>query len=198
MIEHVKSSIRDSSKLTDDILNLHGMSTSKIRHLLNNLVSMKGARYLEVGLWKGATFISALYGNSPEYACGVDNWSVGTKGEFYKNCKEFIPNAEYEILKGDSFEVTPSGKRINIYLYDASHTKQAQVDALEYYYDFLADEFIYLVDDYNYIHAREGTQQSIKDLGLKIEFEQWMGKGVYDESVPRDWWLGFYISVLRK
>jgi len=198
LVEHVKYCLsKQDSKLTDDVLAIHGMSTPKIRHLLNNLVSMDRVRYLEVGLWKGATFISALYGNTPDYACGVDDWSVGTEKDFHKNIKEFIPGATFDLLAGDSFKVSSQGG-INVYLYDASHTKQAQIDALEYYYDYLANEFIYLVDDYNLSHVRDGTQQAIKDLNLKIEYERWMGKALHNEKCTNEWWLGFYISVLRK
>jgi len=196
MIKHVKDCLlRTDSKLPLDILGLSGMSTPKIRHLLNNIVSMPGARYLEVGLWRGATFISALYGNSPEYACGVDDWMESNKSTFLKNSVKYINGCD--ILTGDAFEVKPE-KNINIYLYDASHTRGAQYMALDYYYEFLADKFIFLVDDYNHESVRKGTDDAIKDLGLKILFDKWLGEAEYSERVPREWWLGFYVAVLKK
>jgi len=194
MIKHVKNSFTMKSKLTPEILSLHGMSTPKIRHLLNNLVSMPGSRYLEVGLYKGATFISALYGNSPDYACGVDDgWK---KTDLTDNTNKYIDTG-FDIFWCDAFEAKPEGG-INIYLYDASHTKEAQINALDYYYDYLADEFIYMVDDFNLRHVRIGTWKVIKDLGLKILYQKWMGGAEYSERVPKEWWLGFYICILRK
>jgi len=68
LIEHVKKSIRNAyigdSKLNNDILMLNGMSSSKVRHLLNNLCALPEASYLEIGVWQGSTFISALYQNT--------------------------------------------------------------------------------------------------------------------------------------
>ena len=156
---------------------------------------MNGARYLEVGLYTGATFISALYGNSPDYACAVDDGYK--KINFINNTIVFIPDAEFDVFWCDAFEAEPD-EGINIYLYDASHTRQSHIDALDYYYDYLADEFIFMVDDYNLERVRNGTYQAIKDLNLKILFERWMGAEEYSERVPREWWLGFYISVLKK
>jgi hypothetical protein len=54
------------------------------------------------------------------------------------------------------------------------------------------------VDDYNLSDVRDGTYQAIKNLNLKILYERWMGAEKYSERVPREWWLGFYVSVLKK
>lgn len=198
MIKHVKDClIKKDSKLPKGVLELSGMSTPHIRNLLNNIVSMKGARYLEVGLWRGATFISALYGNAPEYACGVDNWSENSRPVFDMNISKYIAT-EFKVLSGDAFEVKPE-KNINIFLYDASHSFSNQYKALIYYYKYLADEFIYLVDDYNLPHVQKATEKSIRRLGLKVKFSKRLGKAEYREHAPAyDWWLGFYIAVLKK
>ena len=196
MINHVKNSITKKSRLTNDVLELHGMSTPNIRHLLNNIVSMPGARYLEVGLWKGATFVSALYENSPDYVMGVDDWSEWSGPEFMENCRKYV-DTDFYLFSGDAFDAIPE-EGINIYLYDAGHTEEDQYKALEYYYKFLADEFIYMVDDWNLDEARAGTARVIKDLGLSVLYEKRFGEEPYCERVPREWWLGFYISVLRK
>ena len=197
MVEHLQNCfIKNDSKLPDDVLMLHGMSTPNIRNLLNNIVSMDGARYLEVGVWKGATFVSALYGNTPDYACAVDNWSENSKPAFDANVARYI-TTEFSVLTGDSFNVNPE-KGINIYFYDASHKKEAQYKALEYYYPYLADEFIFIADDYNFEPARIGTQNAIRELRLKILFNKRIGEAPYNEKATSEWWLGLYVAVLSK
>ena len=51
-----------SSKITQQILDIDGMSSPKFRHLINNLVDDQ-TRYLDIGTWKGSVLMSALYGN---------------------------------------------------------------------------------------------------------------------------------------
>lgn len=197
MVEHLKNCLsKTGSKLTDEILRLSGMSTPNIRNLLNNIVSMEGARYLEVGVWRGATFVSALYGNAPDYACAVDDWSVNSRPYFDANVEKFI-DTEFSMLSCDAFEAKPE-KGINIYFYDAGHTQDDQYMALEYYYPYLADEFILIVDDYNHEMVMMGTQSAIKDLGFKVLFSKRLGAGTYCDRVPREWWLGLYVTVLKK
>ena len=52
------------------------MSDARVRHLLSNLCSAQGARYLEVGCWRGSTLTAALAGNElrVDLAVGVDKW----------------------------------------------------------------------------------------------------------------------------
>ena len=71
IVEHVRRAIANAreglSKLASPphaaVLELEGMSNAHNRHLLNNLCAAVGARYLEVGTWKGSTLVSAVAGN---------------------------------------------------------------------------------------------------------------------------------------
>ena len=45
------------------------MSDPHNRHLLNNLASAPGTRYLEVGTFRGSTLIASLCGNEANVAC---------------------------------------------------------------------------------------------------------------------------------
>jgi SAM-dependent methyltransferase len=63
------------SHLSKDILNINGMSSDKVRHLLNNLCSRENTNYLEVGSWRGSTFLSAISNNPVTHAVAIDNFS---------------------------------------------------------------------------------------------------------------------------
>lgn len=73
------------SKITSEIIQLEGFSGTKTRHFYNNLL-VDGARYLEIGTWKGSSVCSAMYGNKATVVC-IDNWSEfgGPKDEFLVN-----------------------------------------------------------------------------------------------------------------
>jgi len=62
------------SKITNDIINMQGMSGIKTRHFYNNLLNTEDARYLEIGTWKGSSVCSAMCGNKAKVIC-IDNWS---------------------------------------------------------------------------------------------------------------------------
>ena len=198
MMEHVKNSIKRAdllkSKLTAEIMELDGMCQGRVRHLLNNVVNMPGARYLEIGIFKGATFVSALYNNNYDTAIAIDNWSeVGDfSEEFKKKCDTYI--GKYKLFNADCFNVKLEDE-INIYFYDGNHLKESQARALSHFYDSLANEIIYIVDDYNWAQVRIGTQQAIKDW--TVLYEACLG-GASNHWSGKDWGAGIYIAVLRK
>ena len=52
-------------RLNKKALDLKGMSDSNLRTLLNFLLELPNAKYLEVGTWRGATLYSATDKNNP-------------------------------------------------------------------------------------------------------------------------------------
>lgn len=199
------------SKLTNEILMISGMSSPKVRHFLNNLITPQ-SRYLEIGCWRGSTFISALYQNNPECAFAIDNWSEfdesnfqifcydyaygKTRNIFRYNVREFL-SCPITIIEEDAFTIDKSRiKDINTYFYDGAHDYESQKKALIYYYDSLSDSFVFIIDDWNEEAAQEGTKDSIKELGLKVYFE-YEGYAELNGDI-RNWWNGLYISVLGK
>ncbi len=79
MAAHVERCIQAghaySSRLPEDILLMHGMSGQKTRHFYNNLLNAPGARYLEIGVYKGSSTAAALFGNPHVDALAIDDWS---------------------------------------------------------------------------------------------------------------------------
>lgn len=194
-----------TTKLADSVFTLEGMSSRKNRILLNELVK-KGDKYLEIGVWQGSTFVSALYKNEVEYAVAVDNFSqfdpTHTNNDTFKKVTVDYALENFTLLNADCFNLPPNlhdyvlGKKFNVYFYDGGHTEQDQYSALVYYYLTLADTFIYIVDDWNWKPSRDGTRRAIADLGLKIhkEWELFNEGGGNKEA----WWNGLYIAVCEK
>ena len=143
------------SKITDEILEMEGMSGKKTRHFYNNICSMNGARYLEIGTWKGSSLCSAMCNNNMT-CVAIDNFHQygGPKEEFMANFNKFkgLNNATFIEKSCWDVNVNTIGP-FNIYMYDGSHRAECHFKALNHYLDCLDNEFIYLVDDWNFLYS---------------------------------------------
>ena len=200
LCQHVHTSIELADQMTSKLdraaFQARGFTSPKVRHLLNNLGSLDGLDYLEVGVHRGATFVAANYRNTLASATAVDNWSEfaddgKVKGEFLQHCSTLLAPGSYRFLEQDCFAVTREQIQtpINFYLYDGEHSFEAQRKALTHFYAMLDDAFVFLVDDFSWEAARSGTEEAIGELGLERVYEQVLTEG---------WWNGLYVSVLRK
>lgn len=204
LIGHVVESIKNAqlgiSRLNSEILSLEGMSSNKVRHFLNNICSMEDGRYLEIGVWKGSTFISALYQNNLLDATAIDNWALfsGPKDVFQRNLSSFLPLNSYTFYENDcfNFDLKNIKNKVNIYFYDGGHTQEDQRLAFTYYNDIFEESFIAIVDDYNWQDVQDGTQKAFKELGYKILFEQFLPSRWNGDI--EGWWNGIYVAVISK
>ena len=143
LVNHVLSCLEKTdnleSNLTEEVLNMEGMSGKKTRHFYNNLCSLEKARYLEIGSWKGSSNCSALCNNKLTCLC-IDNWSEfgGPKEEFLQNFNKYKGTNDAQFLERNCWDIrTSSIGRFNIYMYDGDHSEQSQYDALVRYYQAL-------------------------------------------------------------
>ena len=199
LLKSIINATRGQSKLNNKALRLSGMSSKRNRHLLNNIVNMPGVNYLEIGVHKGSTFVSALYQNNVNYAYAIDNWSEFGNAEntFLKNCNKFNIN-NFSLFNEDAFSLDLHwiNHKINVYFYDGCHSLEAQRKALEYYYDVLDDTFIFIVDDYDWGDTQVGTMAGICKCNLKILYERRLKARFCGDK--KTWWNGLYVSLLKK
>jgi len=204
MVDHVRASIRAAKRrrsgLTPGALAIDGMSSPKVRHLLNNLCSMPGCRYLEVGSWKGSTLVSALLGNGVERAVAIDNFSEfgAPREEFAANCREHLDPGGHAFVDADCFSVDPLllGGPFNVYLYDGAHDAGSQIRAFTHFDGALADPFVAVVDDWNVPRVRAGTREAFGRLGYSPAFEAELPARRNGDM--RRWWNGLYVAAVRK
>jgi hypothetical protein len=208
MIDHVKHSIAlaemNISKLPEEVVKIRGLTSLKIRHLLNHLCSMPNASYLEIGCWKGATLAAAVYDNSLQ-AIAIDNWSEFSENhrasaeEFNRNLGPYIKNGLLKFYEVDCFKVDKPKvftQPINIYFYDGNHSVLSQWKAFTFFDSVLDDCFIAIVDDWNWEQVKVGTQRAFKDLNYTVLFERSLSTG--SATDPDGWWNGLYVAVIRK
>ncbi len=97
----------------------------------------------------------------------------------------------------------------NVMFYDGPHAEQDQYDGIKSPFPALADRAIVIVDDWNWIHVRNGTLRALKDLGAEIEYSIDLRSSQQDEGDPgqivpggagmhSEWHNGFFAAVIRK
>jgi hypothetical protein len=211
LIQHVNNAFNKSdnneSKLTNDILQIDGMSGIKTRHLYNNICSLEGANYLEVGTWKGSSFVSAIYGNKIN-SIAVDNWSEfnGPKDEFFSNVESLSPGIDYNFIEKDSFKVKKEDfpekyGKVDIYLYDGCHEYESHKKAITHFQDLLSDICIIIVDDWRtdgvWERVQRGTYDGFRESGLIIHHK--LERITQQENNgPSEYWNGVGVFVCEK
>lgn len=178
----------------EEISKLHGLSSDKTWHLINNLAS-EAKNYLEIGTYLGSTLKAALYGNDHLKAYAMDNFCMKPhlKGHFFGNTKDL----NFTFYEEDCFQFDLKKlPTIDLYFYDGEHSFESQYKALTYYYPVLADEFIYICDDWTNKPVKEGTMKAIQDLELNIVECEIRGDGKLKQA--HEWWCGVAVFKLKK
>lgn len=200
-IERVENAINcaqsNTTKLPEPIFAISGMSTRENRILLNELVK-ENDKYLEIGVHRGSTFVSALYNNNAK-AIAIDNFSQfggqEIKAFFDQHCADH--NIQHTFIDHDCFNLNEEHKyllpNVNVYFYDGDHRFEDQEKALTYYLEFLADTFIFIVDDWNHGPAKDGTRSGI-DLTKVNVHKEWE----LDSRTGKSWHNGLYVAVMSK
>lgn len=191
------------SLLNEDILSLEGMSSRKVRHLLNN-IAQQSESYLEIGSWKGSTLISAAYKtNCKIYA--MDNFSeFNANGTILEtlthNINWLIPGRNIQFVNADFHSILSipdfNPTEIQSYFFDGNHSEQSQYDGIVCVESVLAEEFILMVDDWNYEPTRRGTIKALTDLSFKTK-ENYYLPAAHNGDV-REWWNGLWIARIVK
>ena len=215
MLDAVKNALvksnNEESKLSQTVLDIPGLTSHKVKHFINNMCEVPDCKYLEVGVYQGAMFASALQGNNI-IANAVDNWSdthnvpmrdvdinaeqEDTKQVFLKNIRPYTGGKSVTITDSDSAEsLSKIPVKSNVVLYDGEHTEEAHFNFLTKYNSKIDNTFCLIIDDWNWLQVRTGTEKSLDKLGYKVLFkEELFTKG----EDPTDYWNGLGIFVLNK
>jgi hypothetical protein len=206
IVEHVKQSFelaeRNQSKLPQEILEYQGFTGTKTRHFYNNICSLPGASYLEIGTWYGSSSLSAVYGNSID-ATFIDNWSqFGGNPEILKTALNKYTN-NYKLIESDCWKVDRSTlSKYDIYLYDGAHTYADQYRAISYYHKQFKPNCIIMVDDWNWPDVRKGTLDALSDLNIPVIYSRELfvpqedTQGMPNHAGKHTWWNGIGVFVL--
>jgi len=195
LIKHIEESLhwgeKEVSKLTQDVINIHGITSNKIRCFLHNICSI-GGTYLEIGVFRGATFCSAIYQNNI-HAIGLDNFAspnlmpmgvsqklasylkrgidIPPQEDFINNVKKFGNPEHLDIYKTDytSFDYTQLPK-VNIVFYDGDTRYHDQYTVLKKILPLFSEQTILIMDDWNWNSG--AIDNLIKEENLIVTFKE--------------------------
>lgn len=204
----IERGLKHESGMTDLAWSVPALASLKGRHILNNLGAIS-ERYLECGNHKGGTFVSVLCNNKLISATGIDSFASDepyhndqAEPQFLENVKLLLQlETNFYFHKCDVFNADLSSveKNIDFYFYDASHGRADQKNALIYYKPILAEEFIYVCDDWEFGEVKMGTLEGINEGGYDILFERELLNPSKTEEHQNNWmWRGYAVYLLRK
>lgn len=189
------------TKLTDQQFDLDGMSAKKNRIFLNKLIQ-RDTVYLEIGVWRGSTLVSALYKNQPKKAYAIDNFVLNSSDleMFMDICKQNNVD-NFQFFNEDCFDMNSENmsiiNNVNTYYYDGDHSAESHMKAITYYKNVLDKYFIFIVDDWNWPHVQQGTYEGYVNSGIKVH-KKWDIFTPFRQCGDKDWWNGYHVAVCEK
>ncbi len=201
----IAKALAGDSNIPPTTPNLHTGISPTMRLFLNLLLHGPApVRYLEAGCYFGGSACAAICNNPNVEAYLFENDSeqfdhtpilpVLIRNLAEHQCRGYnlIVRDFFQPLKG--FFTGP----IDVFFYDAVHTRLAQAKALPHALDSLADRFVFIVDDYNWPHVKQGTREGFTAVENKIRVLQtWPLSGEKQELDPI-WHNGFLITLCEK
>ena len=213
LVQSVRSSydrgVQGLSSLPPSVLQIQGMSGSSYRHFINSLLSsLPGSpTYLEIGVWGGSSFVSALYGNpSVSRATAIDNWSEfgGPKNIALDYIRAFVPSeTEVLVIERDCWSLSAADilalGPVDVYFFDGPHTQLDHYRALTDYFPALAETSVVLIDDWNFVDVRAGSEAAMKVLPVDVLYERTITTTRSSHTTPDSLWHnGLKMMVLKK
>lgn len=184
--------------------SVQGMTTPSTMHLLNLAVQQlgEGECYLEVGTWRGSTFIGALLGND-KVGVAIDNDSMdehdgderSSQVVWRENVARFKMPTRSHYVDGSVPEVweimRPQLTRpIGVYLFDGDKsTEEAAYAGLVGVLPFLASDALIFVDDANELTIRLAVHR------FEVAYPQNVMK-ILDIPTPGNCWPCFWNGIL--
>ena len=211
----LSKAINSYRDLPDMCISTVGFSGYKSRYFINNLTrTVPSPRYLQVGLWKGSMFCSAIGGVLGITAVGIDNFSYQpARDELDMNIRMVkYSSSTVDVLDQDFSSVNFSGRGpFNVFVYDGGRGI-APDSILPKVIDAMDSSFVFIVQDWDHAYGggdsplNAGVLSSITALGLTTQYYTDLQTGGFYESGGNnasdvyytDWHNGLGIFVLSK
>jgi methyltransferase family protein len=145
-----------------ELCELPRMSTVAIAAMINEAVARMppSHAFVNVGVWRGFTFLSGMTCNEDKICVGIDDFSLfsGPEASFRR---EFdarkSENHSFHTMDYRDYFAKIHDQPIGLYCYDGDHSYESQWRALEIAEPYFAEECLVLVDDSNWLHVRRAT-----------------------------------------
>lgn len=184
------------SVLPKQILGIEGLSSHRVRCLLNNLCRsfVRHHGYLEVGVFNGSTLISAAYALPELRFVGVDDWSTTqSSGVLDRNISMLAPHVRF--IEGDFRKVNVEGP-FDVAFYDGSKEEPILRGCLKKLLPMIRGGIL-VVDDVTELGRWGETErflfEEVKALGLR--FDLYCKLSAEFTGDMDNWWNGIAVMT---
>jgi predicted O-methyltransferase YrrM len=204
----------DPDDLVAGVDGVEGFSGARILGLLRGLAARivnEVDAYVEIGVYRGLT-LSSVARSTRGLCVGIDDFSLfNPSGDNRRRVEQVL--AEHgldhvELLDMDSevallsFPERFPGRRIGLLFVDGGHDHRSQLVALLFARRHLADGAVIVIDDTNYRHVRQATEDFLRTfpefaLIAQVGTECHPGNmdALQEEAARRGWWNGVQVLV---
>lgn len=178
------------------IASLDGYTGLKQRYFLNTLMKFRHWNYLEVGVFKGASLLSAAAGNEG-YFHGIDNFVEGTLSEACANITK-LDQANVKLTVENVLEVNGFNRQSHVVFYDANTDEQACYRGMWHLKTLgaICDPFILITDNWSYESSRAQYHTLLHDMNWHA-FAEFVLMSDKDSDID-GWWNGWCVSVISR
>ncbi len=212
VIRAIDAATDNNSKFNPEGYDVLGLSSDKVRHLLNNLCSERGTVYVDVGCYMGSTLFAALYKNSAVKAYAIDDYSDGVIKPKKKDLdKKFDVDNPIDAMVNNAdkwmnldcsvgFAVKPvlqwlpnKEHRPDVIFYDGEVGDNMNAN-LEHLHEQAKDNYILIIDDANFNGVVDNAKKFQEDK--EVVFEKTIRTEIAEDD--KSWWNGLHILVIEK
>jgi predicted O-methyltransferase YrrM len=152
--------------------------------------------YVEIGVYHGASLISAMLGNEAGRFVGIDSFEFrGTSLEAVEANLERFGLPRPELVVGDAFELVPGGRLdgtpIGVWYYDAAHDYDSQIEGLRIAEPLLVPGALMIVDDTDWDDVARAMDDYLNQQPRARRILTIDGKS---RGLPH-WWEGMQVLV---
>lgn len=205
----------EQSKITERERRVFGLSSTRLRNFISNVCAQPNTKYLEIGVYKGATLLSAMVNNPTIKAVGIENFSYDEReplkkapdGTIWENVKSHLydninkyndPNSgviteNIHILEKSYKDVNWSElPKFNVCFFDVTPIEEDSYDILFDNLDkILEPEAVVILSNYsNEKHAKAINEKLAKISNLAILSRHHRTSGGLSDA------RGYYSGVL--
>ena len=212
----VEDALLHQSNFVEEGYDVPGLSSNKVRHLLNNLCkSLDGESvvYADLGCYVGSTLWAAMMGNDVK-AYAIDNFSqenIAPASDdipwepiddpiatFQENGKKYMGTNAVLFKDQDIFTINELNAKYppEVIFYDADHDPQATYQNLTQFYQFATDPFTLVVDDCNFDGVMAAVDKLCKDRNFAVLYKKVLRSQEIEDSMG--WWNGVAVMVIGK
>ena len=212
----VEDALLHQSNFVEEGYDVPGLSSNKVRHLLNNLCkSLDGESviYADLGCYVGSTLWAAMMGNDVK-AYAIDNFSQENIAParddiawepiddpiatFQENGKKYMGSNAVLFKDQDIFTINELNDKYppEVIFYDADHDPHATYQNLSQFYQFATDPFTLVVDDCNFDGVMAAVDKLCKDRNFAVLYKKVLRSQEIEDSMG--WWNGVAVMVIGK